>query len=76
MARFVKRMRGAVSFVEVGVKHAADDADDTTPRITSGAGVPASTVADGSIYLRSDSAAADSAIYARIGGAWVAIDGT
>lgn len=76
MARFVQKMRGPVSFVEVGIKHAANDADDTTPRITSGAGVPASTVANGSIYLRSDAGAADSAIYARIGGAWVAIDGT
>jgi len=75
MARFVKKMRGPVSFVGVGVKHAANDVDDTTPRIISGAGVPTDAIADGSIYLRSDSAAANSAIYARIGGAWVAIDG-
>ena len=76
MARFVKKMRGPVSFVEVGIKHAADDADDTTPRITSGAGVPSQPWANGSIYLRSDASGADTSLYCRIGGLWVAIDGT
>jgi len=76
MARFVKKMRGPVSFVGVGVKHSANDVDGTTPRIISGAGVPTDVVADGSIYLRSDSLTAGDAIYARIAGVWVVIDGT
>lgn len=76
MARFVKNMRGAVSFVEVGVKSAAGDANDTAPRIASGAGSPPAVLPNGSIYLRTDGANAASSLYMRIGGAWVAMDGS
>ena len=41
-------------------------------RVESGAGVPASTPADGSFYLRTDGAAG-TALFYRTGGAWVAI---
>lgn len=70
---FRQRWRGAVSFVGLGVKSAARELDSATPTITSGAGVPASTPPDGSIYLRNDGVDADTAIYARISGAWVAL---
>lgn len=65
-----------MSFVEVGVKSTSNELDDNTPRISSGTGVPAAAHANGSIFLRTDALGADTAIYARIGGAWVAIDGT
>ena len=43
--------------------------------ITVGAGAPSASEPNGSIYLRTNASTADEAIYARIGGAWVVIDG-
>jgi hypothetical protein len=43
--------------------------------VTSGTGVPATTEPNGSIFLRTDGTTADTAIYARISGAWVAMKG-
>lgn len=45
------------------------------PTITAGAGPPASTPPNGSVYFRTNAATADEALYMRIGGAWVALDG-
>lgn len=76
MATFSQRWRGAISAVGVGVKATARELDADTPKITSGAGVPSEALPDGSIYLRTDAGSAADALYSRIGGAWVAIDGT
>jgi hypothetical protein len=78
MARFVKKMRGPVSFVEVGVKTAPNDADDTTPRLTSGAGVPTTTQPPGSLYMRTDAPGIDVGLYVFLAGGagWTAIDGS
>ena len=43
----------------------------TSPTITSGAGVPASTEADGSVYLRTDGAA-DTTVYVMLSTVWTA----
>jgi hypothetical protein len=43
--------------------------------VTSATGVPATTEPNGSIFLRTDGANADQAIYARIAGSWVAMKG-
>ncbi len=72
---FVKRMRGAVAFVGLGVKATPNELDTATPQITSGAGAPSAALADGSLYLRTDAASADDSLYQRIGAAWVALDG-
>ena len=42
----------------------------TSPTITSGSGAPSATEPNGSVYLRTNGAAA-STIYARVSGAWV-----
>ena len=47
----------------------------TVITITSGAGVPAHTAADGSKYTRTDAANGDDFEYGRIGGAWVVLFG-
>lgn len=47
----------------------------TSPTVTQGTGVPATTEPNGSIFLRSDGTAA-TAIYSRQSGAWVPIGGT
>jgi hypothetical protein len=75
MATFSQRFRGAISAVGVGVKASARELDAVTPQVTSGAGVPSEALPDGSVYLRTDAATAATALYSRIAGAWVAIDG-
>ena len=47
----------------------------TSPTITGRAGAPSDAEPNGSIYLRTDAATADLAVYSRIGGAWVALKG-
>jgi len=76
MARFVQKMRGPVSFVEVGVKATANELDSATPRITSGTGAPTAALADGSIYFQTDGTDATDSLHMRIAGAWVALDGS
>ncbi len=73
---FVKRMRGAVSFVGIGVKATPNEIDTSTPQVTSGAGAPAAALADGSIYLQTDGTDATDSLHMRIAGAWVALDGS
>lgn len=55
----------------------ASPTDDPTtkPSLTTGAGAPSASEPNGSIYLRTDGAA-DTTVYARVSGAWVAIEGT
>lgn len=67
--------RGGMAMVGVGVKSSASQLASAAPTVTSGTGVPSATEPNGSIYLRTDGANADQAIYARIGGAWVALKG-
>lgn len=76
MSKFKQRWRGAVSFVGIGVKDKPRMPDSLTPTITTGANPPSAAEPNGSIYLRVDAADADQAIYARIGGSWVALSGT
>lgn len=72
---FLERFRGAVRMVGIGIAPAASTADESVPTITSGAGVPASTPPNGSLYMRTDGANGDDSLYMRIAGAWVAIKG-
>jgi hypothetical protein len=46
-----------------------------TAYLYQGTGVPAVAASNGSIFLRTDGTTADTAIYSRISGAWVAIKG-
>lgn len=66
---------GGMAMVGVAVKPAASTVPLDAPTITSGSGAPTATEPNGSIYLRTNGANADQAIYARIGGAWVALKG-
>jgi len=75
MAKFTLKYRKAISTVGIGIKSVAGELDADTATITAGAGVPAAAEPDGSIYTRTDAATAAEAVYSRIGGAWVAIDG-
>lgn len=65
------RFRRAIQAVGLGVAPTAATAAASVPTITSGAGVPNHTAANGSIYLRTDGAAATT-IYVRAAGAWTA----
>lgn len=70
-----QNMRSGVAAVGYIVKGTASALPSTAPTVTSGTGVPATTEPNGSIFLRTDGATADEAIYARIAGAWVAMKG-
>jgi len=70
-----QNMRSGVAAVGYIVKALPADLPSAAPTVTSGAGVPSATEPNGSIYLRTDGANADQAIYARISGAWVAMKG-
>lgn len=48
---------------------------EASPTITSGNGVPSAVEPAGSIYLRTGVTTADTAIYVRFGGNWVAMKG-
>ena len=66
---------GGMAMVGLAVKSAASTLPLAAPTVTSGSGAPSATEPNGSIYLRTNGANADQAIYARIGGAWVALKG-
>tara|TARA_R110002020_G_scaffold68452_7_gene179217 strand:- start:818 stop:1057 length:240 start_codon:yes stop_codon:yes gene_type:complete len=74
-SKFAYRYRKPVASVGVGVRTSATEADADVPTITAGTGVPATTEANGSLFMRTDATNGDDAVYARIGGAWVAILG-
>lgn len=70
-----QNMRSGVAALGYIVKSTAGQDPVAAPTVTSGAGVPSATEPNGSIYLRTDGSNADQAIYARIGGSWVAMKG-
>lgn len=72
---FIERIRGAVSFFGLGIAPLPTTRDNAIPTITSGAGAPGTTPADGSLYLRTDGAAATT-LYAMAAGAWGALTAT
>lgn len=73
--QIASKFRKYISAVGIVVKNAADDLDTAAPTITSGTGVPAIAQPNGSIFLRTDGGDADTAIYVRQGGAWIAMLG-
>jgi hypothetical protein len=70
---FAMRWRAALRSVGIGIAPAATTADASVPTITSGSGAPSATVADGSLYLRTDGTDGDDSLYMRISGSWVAL---
>lgn len=70
-----QNMRSGVAAVGYIVKPLAGTLPAQAATITSGPGVPSAVEPNGSIFLRTDPADADTAIYARIAGAWVAMKG-
>ena len=75
-SKFAYRYRKPVAAKGIGVRPAATTADSSVPTITSGTGVPSSTEPAGSVYMRTDSSDAATAIYVMISTTWTAIDGT
>lgn len=73
--RVSENRRAGMALVGVAVKTSESQLPSAAPTITAGSGAPTATEPNGSIYLRTDAANADQAIYARVGGSWVAIDG-
>jgi hypothetical protein len=70
-----QNMRSGVAAVGYIVKALPADLPSVAPTVTSGSGAPTAVEPNGSIYLRTNGASADEAIYARIGGSWVAMKG-
>jgi len=70
-----QNMRSGVAAVGYIVKALPADLPSVAPTVTSGSGAPTATEPNGSIYLRTNGASADEAIYARIAGSWVAMKG-
>lgn len=70
-----QNMRSGVAALGYIVKSTPGQDPAVAPTVTSGAGAPTITEPNGSIYLRTNGANADEAIYARIGGSWVAMKG-
>ena len=75
LSKFASRFRKPIAAVGIGIRTADTDADSLTPTITSGDGAPSAAEPNGSLYLRKNAANADEAVYSRIGGSWVALDG-
>lgn len=73
---FIQRLRGAVSFVGVGIKATAREADSSTPQVTSGAGAPGDVLPNGSIYLNTASLTPADSLWMRIGDSWMPLDGS
>jgi hypothetical protein len=65
------RFRKTISAVGFIVRSFSEALSTASPSITTGTGVPTSTEPNGSIYLRTDGAAATT-IYVRAAGAWTA----
>ena len=70
-----QNMRSGVAAVGYIVKALPADLPSVAPTVTSGSGAPTAVEPNGSIYLRTNGASADEAIYARIAGSWVAMKG-
>ena len=61
--------------VGIGVATSIAEAESAVPTISSGSGAPSAAEPNGSLYMRTDASNADDALYSRIVGAWVALDG-
>lgn len=70
-----QNMRSGVAAVGYIVKSIPSETLAVAPTVTSGGGAPTAVEPNGSIYMRTNAANADEAIYARIAGAWVAMKG-
>lgn len=71
MADIASRFRRALSVVGIVIKGSADEADTTSPSLTSGAGAPTATEPVNSLYIRSDGADKPSSLYRSSGsGTW------
>ena len=68
-----QNMRSGVAAVGYIVKALPADLPTDAPTVTSGTGVPATTEPNGSLFLRTNGANADQALYVRISGSWVAM---
>lgn len=68
-----QRFRKAIATVGLAILGASRDDATAAPTITTGAGVPSSTEANGSLYLRTDGTDGDDSLYMRIAGSWVAM---
>ena len=75
-SKFAYRYRKPLASKGVGIRGSATEVDSATPTITSGTGVPATTEPNGSVFMRTDASGAAAALYMRIGGSWVALDGS
>lgn len=73
--KVTENRRGGVAVVGLAVKTAETTAPLSAPTVTSGSGVPATTEPNGSLYLRTNGTNADTALYVRVSGSWVAIKG-
>ena len=71
----VKFKKAISAVVGLAIAATSRTAAGSMVTITTGAGAPSASEPNGSIYLRTNAANADEAIYARIGGSWVVIDG-
>ena len=71
-SKFAARMKGKLAAVAFGVRSSTTQADADVPTITSGAGAASASDPNGSLYLRTDGAST-TGLYARISGAWEAI---
>lgn len=66
------RFRRGLSMVGLAIKGSADEADTTSPTITSGSGVPTATEPANSFYIRNDGADKATSLYRSSGGGtWV-----
>lgn len=66
------RFRRGLSMVGLALKGSADESDDTSPTITSGAGAPTATEPANSFYIRNDGADKATSLYRSSGGGtWV-----
>ena len=74
-SKFAYRYRKPVASVGVGVRTSATEDDASSPTITAGAGAPSAAEPNGSLYMRTNASNGDDALYARIGGSWVALLG-
>ena len=73
-SKFAQRFRKALRATHVGFA-SADTADADVPTLTSGSGAPTAAEPNGSLYTDTAGTDGDDTLYARIGGAWVAIQG-
>ena len=72
---FASRLRKGFAATAFGVRSSSVQVDAMVPTITSGTGVPATTAPPGSVFLRTDSSTADTALYVMISTTWTAILG-